>query len=321
MVVSKKYSTFALEFETEFCGFMRRTFLYILVLASCMGCNTYVPDESIQNAEATLQYADSLERTTTPYADTTALQDALRVYKEQDHMPAVAKTYYHLGNAYKIYGQDSLAFVSYAQAADLFLMESDSIYYPLSVLEMSLIAERRYQEEGNATMLQAIRTVQRKMIHDNAQSNRWKSLWWVLAGLFMLAIGATIFFLKRIKPTLIVPVTRAELDRNIELVLSQGNIPATLHWREYDQFCKTANAYLYNIVDKLQATEQQLSEQDIRFLVLVLLDLPAKEIANFMNLSQNSISNKKTRTAQKLGTIAADLRETLISITLKTTKQ
>jgi len=37
-----------------------------------------------------------------------------------------------------------------------------------------------------------------------------------------------------------------------------------------------------------------------------------------MNLSQNSISNKKTRTAQKLGTIAANLREQLISITLKT---
>ena len=236
-------------------------------------------------------------------------------------MPAVAKTYYHLGNAYKIYGQDSLAFASYAQAADLFLMASDSIYYPLSVLEMSLIAEQRYQEDGNATMLLAIRTIQRKMILDNAQNNRWKSLWWVLLILLITGIGVVIIIIHRRKPTLIVPVTRTELERNIELVLSQGNIPATLHWREYEQFCKTANAYLYNIVDKLQAEEKQLSEQDIRFLVLVLLDFPAKEIANTMNLSQNSISNKKTRTAQKLGTIAADLRETLISITLKTTKQ
>ena len=304
-----------------FVVFMRRTFLYILVFATCIGCSTRVVNESIGNADVTLQLADSLERTTTPYADTTALQDALRVYIEQEHMPAVAKTYYHLGNAYKIYGQDSLAFASYAQAADLFLMESDSVYYPLSVLEMSLIAERRYQEEGNATMLRAIRTIQRKMILDNAQSNRWKSLWWTMLVVLIAGIGIVMIIIHRRKPALIIPIKRAELERNIELVLSQGNIPATLHWREYDQFCKTANAYLYNIVDKLQAVEDQLSEQDIRFLVLVLLDLPAKEIANIMNLSQNSISNKKTRTAQKLGTTAADLRETLISITLKTTKQ
>lgn len=301
---------------------MRRTFLYILVISACLGCsNTHVSDKAICTAEAILYVADSVENTTTPYADTTALQHALRVFIEQERTPAIAKTYYHLGNAYKSFNEDSLAFVSYAQAADLFLTLSDSVYYPLSVFEMSLIAEQQYKEDGNATMLQAIRNVQRKMIHDKKESNRWKSLWWVLAGLFMLAIGATIFFLKRIKPTLIVPVTRAELDRNIELVLSQGNIPATLHWREYDQFCKTANAYLYNIVDRLHAEKQQLTEQDVRFLVLVLLDLPAKEIADIMNLSQNSISNKKTRTAQKLGTIAADLRETLISIILKTTKQ
>lgn len=301
---------------------MRRTFLYILVISACLGCsNTHVNDEAICTAEAILYVADSVENTTTPYPDTTALQHALRVFIEQEHTPAIAKTYYHLGNAYKSFNEDSLAFVSYAQAADLFLTLSDSVYYPLSVFEMSLIAEQQYKEDGNATMLQAIRNVQRKMIHDKKESNRWKSLWWVLAGLFMLAIGATIFFLKRIKPTLIVPVTRAELDRNIELVLSQGNIPATLHWREYDQFCKTANAYLYNIVDRLHAEKQQLTEQDVRFLVLVLLDLPAKEIADIMNLSQNSISNKKTRTAQKLGTIAADLRETLINIILKTTKQ
>ena len=81
------------------------------------------------------------------------------------------------------------------------------------------------------------------------------------------------------------------------------------------------NAYLYNAIDRLSETGLQLSEQDVRFLVLVLLDLPAKEIADIMNLSQNSISNKKTRTAQKLGTIAADLREKLICLILKSTRQ
>ena len=300
---------------------MKRACIYILIIAAVAGCNKSMVNESVGEAEATLHFADSVENTTRPYADTTALQNALQVFVDQGRTRAVAKTYYHLGNAYKSYNEDSLAFASYAQAADLFLALSDSIYYPLSVFEMSLIAEQRYKENGNATMLQAIRNVQRKMILDKAENNRWESLWWVLLFVIISGIGIVIIIIKRRKPTLIVPVTRAEVERNIELVLSQGNVAATLHWREYDLFCKTTNAYLYNIVDKLQVEEQQLTEQDVRFLVLVLLDLPAKEIADIMNLSQNSISNKKTRTAQKLGTIAADLRETIISLILKTTKQ
>lgn len=300
---------------------MKRACMYILIIAAVAGCNKAMISESVCKAEATLHFADSVENTTQPYADTTALQNALQIFVNQERTSAVAKTYYHLGNAYKVYNEDSLAYASYAQAADLFLTLSDSIYYPLSVFEMSLIAERLYQTGGNATMLQAIRNVQQKMILDKKENNRWKSLWWVLLIIIISGIGVVVIIIKRRRPTLVVPVTRTEVERNIELVLSQGNIAATLHWREYDQFCKTANAYLYNIVDKLQAEEHQLTEQDVRFLVLVLLDLPAKEIADIMNLSQNSISNKKTRTAQKLGTIAADLRETIISLILKTKEQ
>ena len=300
---------------------MKRACIYILIIATLAGCNNRcIISENVGRAEATLYYADSVENTIHPYADTAALQSALKVFAEQNRTSSVAKIYYHLGNAYKCFNEDSLAFASYAHAADMFLILSDSIYYPLSVFEMSLIAEQQYKEEGNATMLQALRTVQRKLILNRAESNRWKSLWWVLVGLVIISAGVLVYVFRRRQPTLIVPVTRTELDRNIELVLSQGNIPATLHWRDYEQFCKTANAYLYNIVDILQ-TEELLSEQDIRFLVLVLLDLPAKEIADIMNLSQNSISNKKTRTAQKLGTSAADLRETIISLILKTKEQ
>ena len=297
---------------------MRHSYLYIFIFFACVGCNIHVPDESIRDAEAILHDADSLEQTTEPYADTVLLQSALRVFAEQNNTAAVAKIFYHLGNAYKVYEEDSLAFVAYAQAADIFLIASDSIYYPLSVLEMSLIAEQRYQEDGNATMLQAIRTIQRKMILDKKENIRWKSLGWVALIIIIAVVIALIVIVRQRKKSHDFSVTQKDLERNIELVLSQGNIPATLHWSDYPQFCKTANAYLYNIVDKLQATEQQLSEQDIRFLVLVVLDLPAKEIADIMHLSPNSISNKKTRTAQKLGTIAANLRETIIRITLKT---
>lgn len=325
--VSDIFRNFALDFGTQFVRFcitkitiiMERACIYSLVFALMTGCTAPHDNKAdVSSAEAVLTCADSLERTSTVYADTATLQQALRVFTAHERTQAVAKTHYHLGNAYQALGEDSLAFDSYAQAADLFLVASDSVYYPLSVLEMSLIAERRYNEDGNATMLQAIRTLQRRMIHEKVQNNRRKSLWWLLLLVVIAGVGTAGVILWRRKPAAGLAVTREDLERNIELVQSQGNIVVTLHWRDYPEFCRTANAYLYNTVDRLQAASPQLSEQDIRFLILVLLDLPAKEIASIMSLSQNSISNKKTRTAQKLGTIAADLRETIIRITLKT---
>lgn len=301
---------------------MERACIYSLIFALLVGCAApHVSKEDVRSAETVMARADSLERTSTVYADTAALQQALAVLGAQERTPAVAKMHYHLGNAYKALGEDSLAFDSYAQAADLFLTASDSVYYPLSVLEMSLIAERKYKEDGNATMLQAIRTLQRKIINDKVQYNRWRSSWWLLLLIALASAGIAVVVIRRRKPAAGAAITREDLERNIELVLSQGNIVVTLQWRDYSKFCRTANAYLYNAADRLQSVSPQLTEQDIRFLILVLLDLPAKEIASIMSLSQNSISNKKTRTAQKLGTIAADLRETIICIILKTNQK
>lgn len=301
---------------------MERACISCIILSLLVGCAAArVNMEDVSSAETVLMCADSLERTSTVYADTASLQQALLVFSAQERTQAVAKTHYHLGNAYKSLGRDSLAFDSYAQAADLFLVASDSVYYPLSVLEMSLIAERKYKEDGNATMLQAIRTLQRRMIHEKVQNNRWKSLWWLLLLVVIAGVGTAGVIIWRRKPAVGAAVTREDLERNIELVLSQGNIIVTLQWRDYPKFCRTANAYLYNAIDRLQSVSPQLTEQDIRFLILVLLDLQAKEIASIMSLSQNSISNKKTRTAQKLGTIAADLRETIICTILKTNQK
>ena len=53
---------------------MKRACMYILIIAAVTGCNKYMINESVSKAEATLHYADSLERTTRPYADTATLQ-------------------------------------------------------------------------------------------------------------------------------------------------------------------------------------------------------------------------------------------------------
>lgn len=300
---------------------MKRACIYIIV-GMLAACSMPLSKNDIQFAETTLQHTDSLENTITIYTDTAALGRALYLFAIQEDTKKTAKTQYHLGNAYKHYGEDSLAFACYTEAADLFLSVSDSVYYPLSILEMSLIAERQYKQNGNATMLDAIRTLQREMIHNEAVNGRRRGVLWCLLAAAVLAGGAGILYLLLFrKPSRVSAVSREDLERNIELVVSQGGVKTTLHWQDYGQFCRTTNAYLYNAAGVLQSIEPHLTEQDVRFLVLVLLNLSAKEIADIMNLSQNSISNKKTRTAQKLGTIAADLRETIIGLILKTDEQ
>ncbi len=299
---------------------MKKSVLIIIISSAMFACVSHVEKADLQTAELTLRTADSLENAPHTYADTSALSVAEQVFRSESNTAKQAKSAYHLGRAYQAAQCDSLAFICFSRAADAFLRLSDSVYYPLSVLEMSLIAERQYKENGNATMLQAIRTLQREMIRKQNSSHLWQSFLGLMIIVLVIAIIGVGYALRK-KSTQAVSIQREDLDRNIELLLTQGRITVTLQWDDYKQFCRTVNAYLYNAIDRLSETGLQLSEQDVRFLVLVLLDLSGKEIADIMNLSQNSISNKKTRTAQKLGTIAADLREKLICLILKSTRQ
>lgn len=296
---------------------MRKIVVYIIILCALSACVTY-DRTTEQVADATLRTADSLENALQTYADIVALQYAAETFRAKGQTAKEAKVLYHLGKAYLEEQQDSLAFECFSQAANEFLYLSDSVYYPLSVIELSLIAECRYREEGDATMLQATRTIHREVIQTKTANTRKHNVLILLLTIVLVGAGIAVYAVYHNRKSSSQSVKREDLERNIALVLSQGKIQVALHWDDYKQFCTTANAYLYDAVDKLQAAQPELSEQDVRFLVLVLLDLSAKEIADIMMLSQNSISNKKTRTAQKLGTIAADLREKLISITLKT---
>ena len=295
---------------------MRRIYTLLLLIVVLAGCSQYKRNDEMHTADEILAQADSLENTIYTYADTLALQEAIAVYERTGQAAKKTKAVYHLGKAYLVYEQDSAAYRCFRQAADEFLVLSDSTYYPLSILEMSLIAENCYNSDANATMLHEIRSVQREMIRNKKESKRRQWVWWLAMAIIVAGGGAGTYAAHKRNSAQKANITREDLERNIELLLSQGNIKKTLNWHDYSLFCRTANAYLYNAVDKLQATGAQLKEQDIRFCVLVLTDMSAKEIADIMNLSQNSISNKKTRTAQKLGTIAAELRETIISITL-----
>lgn len=307
---------------------MQRTLIYIIAISLFALCTSHTRTEDISAARHTLMVADSLAQhvSAEPFADTLALIQAYNTFSTTDYLAEHAKACYYLAGAYKTYGNDSVAFEYYKQAANDFLQTSDSVYYPLTIIELHLLAEQQYNEADNITYLEAIRTLQRELAHSQQQQHSTKGLLRIiLAVIFIIIIVAatiTIIFLRRQNNRHEAqPLSRDDLERSITTLLDQGKVQQTLNWHDYTQMCRVANAYMFSFVDKLLATNPDLTEQEVRFLTLVMLDLPGKEIADIMNLSPNSISNKKTRTAQKLGTIAASLRETLISITLNSSKQ
>ena len=91
------------------------------------------------------------------------------------------------------------------------------------------------------------------------------------------------------------------------------NLKKELDWDNYDSMCMVVNARLYGIVDKLK-TNQDLTPNDIRICILVLLELSYDEIANMLNLSPNSIAKLKSLTAHKLGTSMKNLYSKLVQI-------
>lgn len=114
---------------------MRKIVVYIIILCALSACVTY-DRTTEQVAETTLRTADSLENALQTYADIIALQDAAETFRAKGQTAKEARVLYHLGKAYLAEQQDSLAFECFSQAANDFLYLSDSIYYPLSVLEL-----------------------------------------------------------------------------------------------------------------------------------------------------------------------------------------
>ena len=175
---------------------MRKIVSYIIILCALSACATH-DRKSEQVADATLRTADSLENALQTYADIPALQDAAETFRTKGQTAKEAKVTYHLGKAYLAGQQDSLAFDCFSQAANEFLYLSDSVYYPLSVIELSLIAERRYREEGDATMLQATRTIHREVIQTKTANTRKHNVLILLLTIVLVGAGLAVYAVYR----------------------------------------------------------------------------------------------------------------------------
>ncbi|MCM1034349.1 MAG: hypothetical protein NC038_02105 [Paludibacter sp.] len=223
----------------------------------------------------------------------------------------------HKAGVYKWQCKDSLALVSYRQAADHLLAARDSVYFPLALVETALLAEQLQHTTESDVYLSVIRHLQDEITWQTT-SRAYSGVWIGLASaLVLLAIGVLwmVGYYRRGR-TIPVSITEEDVEKNIRTLLSQADIEECICWKDYERMKDFVNAWLYKAVDKIGEECPDLSESEVRFCVLVMLGFSAKEIAGMMHLSPQSISNKKTRTAAKFGTTAAELRHKLIQITI-----
>ena len=86
-----------------------------------------------------------------------------------------------------------------------------------------------------------------------------------------------------------------------------------LHWKNFDEMCDVVNSNFFLFANKMKSFGS-LSEKEIRFCVLVLLNLSYKQMAEMLYYSESGMGKYKYSVSVKLGTSAKKLREFLIKI-------
>lgn len=100
---------------------------------------------------------------------------------------------------------------------------------------------------------------------------------------------------------------------SVKLHIDTTDLNTTLHWKDYASMKVNADLYMGGIVSKLET--RHLNETEIRFCVLTLLDLRLNQIAKIIHYAYPSgIKTLKKRTADKLGTLAPELKDFLLHL-------
>ncbi len=105
----------------------------------------------------------------------------------------------------------------------------------------------------------------------------------------------------------------ADLEISCASLRKSKNLKIELNWDNYDSMCSIVNTHLGGIAGKLNAFPD-ITPNDIRLCILVLLELSYEEIAVMLNLSSKSIAKLKSITAHKLGTTMKNLHDKLTQI-------
>ena len=82
-------------------------------------------------------------------------------------------------------------------------------------------------------------------------------------------------------------------------------------WKDTNKLREQANIYCGNIFYRLEET-YYFSEQEMKICLMVLLEFPREQMANYLYVQPNTISKAKGKIAKILGTTSSDLRNFLI---------
>lgn len=93
-------------------------------------------------------------------------------------------------------------------------------------------------------------------------------------------------------------------------------IKKELSWTDFDKMCKIVNLHMGNIIDKLLSLSS-LNETELRMCVLVMIDLPRKQIAEILPYSQNSVGKLKNTVSKKIGSDGKNLKNLLLKIAME----
>lgn len=102
-----------------------------------------------------------------------------------------------------------------------------------------------------------------------------------------------------------------EIVESIKKHIDINDLNNTLHWKNYASMKSDADLYMGGMVSKLEA--KGLSETEIRFCILTVLDFSLKQIADTIHYSYPSgIKTLKKRTSDKLKTTPTELKSFLL---------
>ena len=107
-----------------------------------------------------------------------------------------------------------------------------------------------------------------------------------------------------------------EIEQQCNRLATAKNLKRALHMSDYTAMKRMLNVEFNHLIDKLESLNT-LSQREIQFCILVLLNAPQKQIAQILVYSGKSIKKTKTNIAKKMKITSLDLRKHLIDIILQ----
>lgn len=210
---------------------------------------------------------------------------------------------------------------------------NDDIHAADSIASLRM-DERRKSEAKKIDSLDGIQVFEEYLAYCDVY--RWRVLLYCLAGLLALSVVvALLWYWQRAKREVSAQaeaVQQAEMERQQALEEQRCQRTEALmqhvehfrkrypkpnkEWSNYEKMRSELNQSLLCLLDKL--AERKLSEKEIRLCVYCLLyhDVSTKVLAEYVIYSPVGIRTFKQRTAQKLGTTAANLYDFLVELAL-----